>query len=113
MNVEKADLGEIALSLVDVASLIFASPAVLSGAHPNIIYTTYLANSLKPKAKYCGIIGSFNWGSKLVDQITDLLKGARLDFYEPVLVKGLPGKDDYSLLDNLTEKIIARHKELS
>ena len=63
-NMTKTDLGEFASALVDSATAVFGVPTVLFGPHPQIIYTTYLANLLKPKARYAAIIGSFGWGGR-------------------------------------------------
>jgi flavorubredoxin len=112
-NLVSADIGDIALSLVDAATIIFASPAVLMGPHPKITYTAYLINSLKPKTKYIGIIGSFGWGNKLVAQVTEMLKDLNSEFLSPVLVKGFPRKENFEELGRFAEEIINRHSALS
>lgn len=112
-NLILPDIGEIALSLVDAATLIFASPAVLMGPHPNVAYAAYLINSLKPKTKYIGIMGSFGWGNKLVAQLTDMLKDLNSEFLSPVLAKGLPRRVNFEELDRFADEIFHRHSELS
>jgi flavorubredoxin len=111
-NMVSADLGEITLSLVDAATIVLASPAVLMGAHPNIVYAAYLINALKPKAKFVGIIGSFGWGNKMVNQITEMLKDLKVEFLPAVMAKGHPRSEDFAALDKLAETIAQKHHQL-
>ncbi len=111
-NLVTADVGEIAMSLVDAATIIFASPAVLMGPHPNIVSIAFLINSLKPKAKFVSIIGSYGWGNKVVDQITALLSSLKVEFLPPLLVKGLPSSEDFQAIENLTDSILQKHQML-
>lgn len=111
-NMVSADLGEITLSLVDAATIVLASPAVLMGAHPNIVYAAYLINALKPKAKFVGIIGSFGWGNKMVNQITEMLKDLKVEFLPAVMAKGHPRSEDFAALDKLAETIAQKHQQL-
>jgi len=48
-NLTNSDLGEIAISLVDSATVILGTPTILTGPHPLALYVTYLMNALKPK----------------------------------------------------------------
>ncbi|RLF31807.1 MAG: FprA family A-type flavoprotein, partial [Thermoplasmata archaeon] len=43
-NLTVSDIGELAMALVDAATIVIASPTVLAGAHPSAIYAAYLAN---------------------------------------------------------------------
>ena len=72
-NLTVTDIGELAMALVDAATIVIGSPTVLTGAHPNVVYATYLANALRPKAKFASIIGSYGWGGKMVEQITGMI----------------------------------------
>lgn len=104
------DAGNFIIALVDAASIIFATPTILSSAHPNVIYAAFLTNALRPKTKFAGIIGSYSWGGKTVEQIKGILSSIKLEFFEPVLVKGLPRETDFDLLNQLAEKIRESHK---
>ncbi|WP_025209511.1 FprA family A-type flavoprotein [Hippea sp. KM1] len=110
-NLTTADVGEIAMDLVDVATIIIATPTVLAGAHPNAVYGAYLANVLRPKAKFAGIIGSFSWGGKAVDVIKSNLSSLKVELLEPVLLKGLPKKEGYEKLKEFAQLIYEKHKE--
>lgn len=106
------DVGKLATSLVDAATIILASPTVLTGPHPQIVYAAYLCKILKPKAKYAGIIGSFGWGSKMEQDILQLLKNLKVELLPTVMVKSNPRKEDYVKLNQLADTIAKNHSVL-
>ncbi len=110
-NLTKTDIGELAMSLVDACTLVIASPTVLVGPHPYAVYAAYLANALRPKTKFISIIGSYGWGSKMVETLTQMVTNLHAEILEPVIVKGYPKKEDFTLLDNLADEILKKHKE--
>jgi flavorubredoxin/rubredoxin len=110
-NLADADIGKLAMSLVDAAGVVFGSPMVLSGPHPKVAYAAILANALKPKAKYFSIIGSYGWGGKLTETIQSLIPNLKGEFIPPVLAKGLPKAKDYEALDALAESFKNRLAE--
>lgn len=112
-NLTKTDTGDLAMSLVDTATVIVATPMVLAGAHPAAVYATFLMNALRPKTKFVGIIGSYGWGGKMVDQLKGLLGNLKVEFFDPVLVKGRPVENDFEELDKLVEQIVENHKNLN
>jgi len=109
-NLTRTDIGELAMALVDAATIVIASPTILVGPHPNIVYATYLVNALRPKLKFASIIGSYGWGSRMVEHIKGMLTNVKVEFIEPVLVKGYPREADFQLLDNLADEILQKHK---
>jgi len=109
-NLTKTDIGEFAIELVDAAAMIFATPYVLAGAHPGVVYASYLANALRPKTKYLSVVSSYGWGGKGVDQIRNMLSGIKAEFIEPVLVKGLPKENDFKALDKLISEFVEKIK---
>lgn len=111
-NLTTADIGEMVVELVDAATVIVGTPTVLVGAHPSAIYCAALLNALRPKTKFAGIIGSYGWGSKMVEQITGLLSNLKLELFEPVLTKGLALEETFSGLDDLCDKIADKHRQL-
>lgn len=106
------ELGELATSLVDAATVVVATPTVLAGPHPLAVTACYLANALKPKFRYASIIGSFGWGGTTVNQITALLSTVKPEFLEPVMVKGYPKAADYEAVEALAKAIKAKHEGL-
>jgi flavorubredoxin len=111
-NLTVADIGEVVVELVDAATVVLGAPTVLVGAHPSAIYCAALVNALRPKTKFLGIIGSYGWGSKMVDQITGLLGNMKAETLEPVLAKGMAREDTFTALDELADNILAKHKQL-
>ena len=110
-NLAVTDIGKLAIALVDAATIVIGSPTVLTGAHPNVVYATYLANALRPKVKFVSIIGSYGWGGKMVQQLADLIPNLKVEILDPVVVKGYPGDKDFDALDKLAALIAGKHKE--
>ena len=105
------DIGKLAMALVDAATVVIGSPTVLVGPHPCAAYAAFLANALRPKAKFASIIGSYGWGGKMVEQLTGLMTNLNAEILEPVLTKGDPKEADWAALDRLADGILAKHKE--
>jgi len=105
------DLGEIAMALVDAATLVLGTPTVLAGAHPYALFASNLVNALRPKLRHAALIGSYGWGGKTVEQVTSSLSNLKLELFEPLLVKGLPKEGDWQAVEDLAAKIASRHKE--
>jgi flavorubredoxin len=110
-DLTRTDIGELAMALVDTATVVIATPTVLSGAHPSAAYAAFLTNALRPKAKFVSLIGSFGWGGKTLEQTKALLGNLKAEILKPVLVKGYPKAEDLEKLDALADEIILKHKE--
>ena len=106
------DLGDLAESLVDAATIVLGTPTILAGAHPLALYVATLANALRPKTRYASIIGSFGWGGKMLEQITESLSSLKVQFLDPVVAKGRPKEADFASLDRLADEIASLHKML-
>jgi len=100
------------MDLVDAATVVFASPFILAGVHPKIISTAYLANALRPKTKFAGIIGSFGWGGKGIEHIKSNLANLNVELFEPVYIKGTPKPKDFEQIATLAKKIADKHREI-
>ena len=105
------DIGKLAMSLVDAATVVVGTPTVLAGPHPNVISAVFLANALRPKIKFVSIIGSYGWGGKTLEVLTSMLPNLKVEILEPVLCKGYPRDADFKALDKLAESITQKHKE--
>jgi flavorubredoxin len=106
------DIGKLAIALVDAATIVIGTPAVLIGPHPCAAQAAFLANALRPKTRFASIIGSYGWGCKVVEQLTGLLPNLKAEILEPVLIKGYPQQEAFASLDKLAEKILEKHKEI-
>jgi flavorubredoxin len=105
------DLGKLAMSLVDAATVVLGTPTVLAGPHPNVVYAAFLANALRPNIKFASIIGSYGWGGKTIEVLTGIMPNLKVEVLEPVLCKGYPKKTDFEALDKLAETIALKHKQ--
>ncbi|UCF44214.1 MAG: FprA family A-type flavoprotein [Planctomycetota bacterium] len=106
------DIGKLAISLVDAATIVLGCSTVLAGAHPVAGYAAVLTNALRPKAKFASIIGSYGWGGKMAEQLTGLISNLKVEILKPVIAKGHPKDDDFEALEVLADEILAKHKEL-
>jgi flavorubredoxin len=107
-----ADAGQLAMLLVDAATLVLGTPTVLGGPHPKVAYAAILANLIRPKATSLAVIGSYGWGGKAVEQLTALIPNLELELLPPVLCRGNPGAADLEALERLADEIARRHAAL-
>lgn len=107
------DLGDLTESLVDAATIVIGTPTILAGAHPLALYAATLANALRPKTRYATVIGSFGWGGKMLEQITESLSSLKVKFLDPVVSKGRPEEADFAALDRLADEIAGLHQKLA
>lgn len=106
------DLGKLAISLVDAATIIIGTPTVQLLPHPAIFYASFLANALKPKAKYASVIGSYGWSTKAVEKIAEMISGLKVELLTPIVCKGMPGKNILDALGEMAVRIAEKHREL-
>ncbi len=106
------DLGKLAMTLVDAATLVLGTPTVLTGAHPLAHQAAYLANILRPKCRFAAVIGSYGWGGKALEQVASLIPNLKVEIVGTVFCKGLPQEADYQAIVTLAEAIAGKHKGL-
>jgi flavorubredoxin len=111
-NLSKTDIGALAIALVDAATIVIASPTVLTGAHPKVVSAVYLANALRPKLRYASVIGSYGWGGKMLENISAMIGNLKVEILSPVIIKGYPKEEDYNSLIKLAGEIAGKHKNL-
>lgn len=102
------ETGHLITDLVDAAAVIFASPTVLGGPHPNIAYAATLANAMRPKTRFIGLVGSYGWQTQIENKMQALTENIKAERLPAVLAKGLPKEDDLSRLDSLAFDLGAR-----
>lgn len=110
-DLSATDLGKLAMALVDAATIVIGTPTVLAGPHPNVVYATYLANALRPKAKFVSIIGSYGWGGKTVEYLAGMIPNLKVEILDPLVCRGLPREPDFNRLKELASKISEKHRE--
>ncbi len=111
-NLAVADIGELAMALVDAATIVIGTPTVLAGPHPSAVYAAYLANALRPKTRFASIVGSYGWGGRMAEDIQGLIKDLKVELIEPVIIKGYPKEEDFKMLDRLADDIFKKHEEI-
>lgn len=112
-DIVRDDLGDLAVQLVDAATIVVGASMVLAGPHPMAINACILANALKPKVKFASVIGSYGWGGKLTETIASLFTSIKPEFVQPVVIKGKLKEADYVELDKLINSIIDKHKSIN
>ncbi len=110
-NLVVADIGKLAMALVDAGTIVVGTPTVLAGPHPLAAHAAFLANALRPKAQYLSIIGSYGWGGKTVEALAGMIGNLKVEVLEPVLCKGMPEQTTYSALEHLADTIAQKHQE--
>ena len=103
-----ADLGKLAISLVDAAAIVIGAPTVHVGPHPAVFYAAHLANALRPKVRYASIIGSYGWNSKAVERIAELIPNLKVEILDPVVCRGYPREKEFQALEKLADDIAER-----
>jgi flavorubredoxin len=110
-NLVVADIGKLAMALVDAGTLVVGTPTVLAGPHPYAAYSAFLANALRPKTEFISVIGSYGWGGKTVEILAGMIPNLKVEVIDPVLCKGVPSEKDLKALDDLAATIAEKHKE--
>ena len=111
-NMATADIGQLAMALVDAATIVVGAPTVHVGPHPAVFNAVVLANALRPKVRFASIIGSYGWAGKMVDVIKGAIPNLRVELLPPVVCKGQPKPADLEAIDALAEAIAAKHRAL-
>jgi flavorubredoxin len=106
------DIGKVAISLVDAATLIVGTPTVHVGPHPMAAYAAVLANALRPKLRFASIIGSYGWSTKVVEHIAGLIPNLKVEVLPPVICKGFPKDADFEAIAKLADTVAEKHKGL-
>jgi flavorubredoxin len=111
-NLPVTDIGKLAMSLVDAGTIVIGTPTVLNGPHPMAAYCAFLANALRPKARYLSIVGSYGWGGKTVETLAGMIPNLKVEVLDPVLCKGVPSRDVFAALDRLADTIALKHGQI-
>lgn len=111
-NMATADIGQLAMALVDAATIVVGAPTVHVGPHPAVFNAVILANALRPKVRFASIVGSYGWAGKMVDVVKGAMPNLRVEFLPPVVCKGQPKRADLEAIEALAEAIAAKHSAL-
>ncbi|MCF7891032.1 FprA family A-type flavoprotein [Candidatus Bipolaricaulota bacterium] len=109
-EVSSQSLDTLAGELVDSAGVVFGTPTVLAGPHPQIIYIATLAKKLNPPTKYFGVVESHGWAGGAVRELSELVEGMTGELLGAVEVKGSPEDDDLERVVELGGKFVEEIK---
>ncbi|MHC1629809.1 MAG: FprA family A-type flavoprotein [Methanoculleaceae archaeon] len=110
-NLTVTDIGELAMALVDAATVVLGTPTVLSGPHPTMIHAACIANILRPGIRCAAVIGSYGWGGKAAEVLAGMLDRLDVTLLDSVVIRGYPTSEDFSALDDLADRILEKHIE--
>ncbi len=110
-NLTTTDLGQLAMGVVDAATIVMGTPTVLVGPHPKMVYAASLVNALRPKTKFVSVIGSYGWGGRALEVLEENLTNIQAEMIEPVMIKGHPTRKDMKKVERLADEIMKKHKE--
>lgn len=106
VNLTEANVGELAIDMVDASAIIVGSPKFLTGLHPTVEQFLYFMNVIHPKTRFLGFFGSLGWGTKV--EFQEKLPNLQCEFLTPLLVKGLPRKEDLAKIDAIAAEILKK-----
>lgn len=110
VDLSDADLGKIAINLVDAHTVVIATPTVLAGPHPDAALAVILANALRPKVKLIGVMGSYGWGGKAAETLAALVPNlSSAELLPPLMIKGLPDEEGMKQVDAFADSIVEKH----
>jgi flavorubredoxin len=110
-DLSSVDLGRLAAALVDAATLVVATPTVLTNPHPAMVSALHLIGALRPKVRYQALLASYGWGTNVVEVVTSLTGALKAETIDTFLVKGAPRAEDLERVDEIAEAIAAKHRE--
>jgi flavorubredoxin len=111
VDLQGVDLGKLATALVDAATVVAATPTVMTNPHPLMVSALYLANALKPKVRFLSAMVTYGWATSAMERMAELTAGLKAELIEPVIIKGRPTAEDLSRVDVLAEAIAAKHRD--
>ncbi len=109
-EVSSRSLDTLAGELVDSAGVVFGTPTVLAGPHPQIIYIATLAKKLNPPTRYFGVVESHGWAGGAVKDLSELVGSTSAELLGAVEVKGSPDEKDLEKAVELGEQLAEQIK---
>ncbi|MEM2991154.1 MAG: FprA family A-type flavoprotein, partial [Halobacteria archaeon] len=110
-NLAIADIGDVAMDLVDSRAIVLGTPAVLGGAHPLAVYAAYLVKALRPPLKFGAMLSSYGWSGGAVKNIQEILGADKIEIAGAIEVNGSPSGEDIARIIELSKKLASKIKE--
>jgi len=110
-DLASADIGEVAMDLVDSRAIVLGAPTVLGGVHPLAQYATNLVKILRPPIEFGVVLSSYGWGGGAVRQIQEILGPSKIDVIGAMEVNGPPSENDIKQIVEIGKTLATRIKE--
>lgn len=110
-NLTVADLGDVAMDLVDSRAIVLGAPTVLGGAHPLAVYATYLVKALRPPLKFGVVLSSYGWGGVATKHIQEILGPSKIEVVGAMEVNGPPSEGDINQIIEFGKNLARKIKE--
>jgi len=110
-DLASADIGDVAMDLVDSRAIVLGGPTVLGGVHPLAQYATNLVKVLRPPIEFGVILSSYGWGGGAIRQIQEILGSSKIDVVGAMEVNGPPSENDIKQIIEFGKTLAARIKE--
>ena len=99
-----------AKDLVDSRAIVLGTPTVLGGAHPLVMYATYLAKALKPPARYVAALSSYGWGGGAIKHVQEVLGPTKMEVVGAIEINGTPAESDLAKITDLGKTLATKIK---
>ncbi|ADE35943.1 FprA family A-type flavoprotein [Methanohalophilus mahii] len=110
-NLENADIGDIAMDLVDSRAIVLGTPTVLGGMHPLALHAANLVKILRPPLKYGAALSSYGWGGGALSQVQDVLGSTKIELVGALGVKGPSTEEDTNKIVDLGRELAEKIKD--
>jgi flavorubredoxin len=112
-NLALADIAEVAKDLVDSRAIVLGAPTVLGGAHPLVMYATYLAKVLRPPTKFAVVLSSYGWSGGAIKHIQETLGPTKMEIIGALEINGPPTETDVNKIVEYGKILARKIKEQS
>ena len=104
LSLQHHHISDIMTDVIDAEYVCIGSPTLNGRMLPSMAaFLTYLTG-LAPKGRKSIIFGSYGWGPKQIEDMTQIMAGAGFEVLTSEKIKYVPSTDD---LRNLTQKVIS------
>ena len=107
-NLTSADIGDVAMDLVDSRAVVLGAPTVLGGIHPLALYATYLVKALNPPIKFGVVLSSYGWGGGAIRHVQQILGPSKIEVVGAMEVNGPPSINDIKHIVELGKTLVAK-----
>jgi len=107
-NLTSADIGDVAMDLVDSRAVVLGAPTVLGGIHPLALYATYLVKALNPPIKFGVVLSSYGWGGGAIRHVQQILGPSKIEVVGAMEVNGPPSINDIKHIVELGKTLAAK-----